>query len=329
MDTEVTLRVPHRGPYTHFDVQNNRFNTGTFFISNILPQRGNPVPATVYFSFEDIDLLGPTSLTQTGYQSGLHIEEQTKKPLSEKVKEIGSVMTVAGNIPILGSYIQPMAWATAVAGNVLSAFGYSKPCTTTTPEVYKERAIPKLNHSDGTDWAEQAAMTTTTGVKVTDQIGLTTADEMSIAFLVGIKSQIHRFTYSTLTLAGSKILTFPLSPAHMKSQYAADVGGVIGDAEIMHPMCFVQNMFAAYRGSIEVTLDISKTIFHTGRLMVVFEPIGSDYPGTVAQEHQSRITDIASAVNCHKDIIDLRSGNTFSFKFPFTSFTPYLQNGVP
>lgn len=329
LDTEIVLKIPHRGPYTHFDITNKRYDTGIFQFTETLAHRGNPIPYTIYMSFEDVDLLGPTATDTVTYQGNLEIEAQRAKPLSEKVKELGSAMMDASGVPLIGSYIQPVAWATALTGRVMSIFGFSRPLITQTPTVYLQRAAAKLNASDGTEYAEAMAMTTTTGVKVTDQIGLTGADEMSYAYLCGIRSQVYRFSYGVATVSGTKLLSFPLDPMSMQSISLPSSTGLDKFAtRIMHPMAYLANIHSFYRGSIEVSLEISKTIFHSGRLLVVFEPYNPEWDngGVVAP---SRINDITDAVNCHKDIVDIRSGNNFAFKFPYTATLPYLKTGQP
>lgn len=78
-----------------------------------------------------------------------------------------------------------------------------------------------------------------------------------------------------------------------------------------------------------MTIDLAKTIFHSGRLMVVFEPIVPDMQGTNNTLPAPRVATLSDAVNCHKDIVDIRKGNTFSFTFPFISLTPYLPVDAP
>lgn len=329
LDTEVVLKIPHRGPYTHFDITNKRYNTGIFQFTETLAHRGNPIPFTLYMSFEDVDLLGPTATETVTYQGNLEIEAQRSKPLSEKVKELGAALMDASGVPLIGSYIQPVAWATALTGRVMSAFGYSRPLITQTPMVYIQRAAAKLNATDGTEYAEAVAMTTTTGVKITDQIGLTEADEMSYAYLLGIRSQIYRFSYGISFVSGTKLLSFPLDPMSMQAtSLPSDTGFDRLATRIMHPMAYLANIHSFYRGSIEVSFEISKTIFHSGRLLVVFEPYNPEWDngGVIAP---SRITTIADAVNCHKDVVDIRSGNNFAFKFPYTAVLPYLKTGQP
>jgi hypothetical protein len=319
-DTEVVLRIPHRGPYTHFDIAEGRFDPGIFRIEYLLPWAGSPYAYTVYASLEDVHLMGPAGFTTISYESGLQAEE-ANVPLSTKVKRLGTALTAFGGTPLIGSYISPMAWATAAAGNVLSAFGWSRPLNTKSPEMRLNRLNAKYNHVDGTDYAEQLAITATTGVRATEQIGLTEEDEMSFPFLLGISSAMYRFNYGITTPSGTRILQIPLSPWAMSSP-----SGVTG-ANVSHPMFYIANMFHMYRGSLTMTIDLAKTIFHSGRLMVVFEPIVADDLGRTLPA--SRVNTIADAINCHKDIVDIRKGSTFSFTFPFTAFTPYINVEKP
>jgi hypothetical protein len=314
-ETEVALRVPHRGPYTHFDITQGINDPGVGRLTKYLFHLGNPFTYTLYASLEDIDLLGPTARNTVAYQGTLEIEEQKDKPISSKLNKLTSIAATLGAVPILTPICEPLAWASGVAAGVASAFGYSRPPTTTTPEVYIRREAAKLNQTDGTDYADPMAMTTTNTVKRTDQIGLTEADEMSMAYLHGIKTALFRRFWSINEPTGSRLLTFPLCPWAMKAQ------SEIGDALVFSPMAYTANVFQKYRGSIGITIDIAKTVFHTGRLLVVFEPMNPEGNVVIGP----RVNTLQDTINCHRDIIDVRKGNSFTLKFPFTSTTPYLD----
>jgi hypothetical protein len=317
-DTEVALRIPHRGPYTHFDLTNKKYNTGIFRVTEYLTHRGNPYTWTLYASFEDVDLLGPTATSTVVYEGSLEVEEKNV-PLSQKVQQLSAVATSFAAVPVLTSFMAPLAWATAVGSRVLSAFGYSRPVKTLTPEVFLNRDVSKLNQTDGVDYADQLALTATTGVQVTDQIGLTMNDEMSFAHLCGINSAMLRFATATNTPVGTRIFSCPLAPFSFKAR------STITSAVIMHPMAYVANVFNKYRGSISMTMDFAKTVFHSARYLVVFEPINPEGPSAPL----ARVDTIDKAINCHKDIIDIRKGSTFTVTFPFTSLVPYLATERP
>lgn len=342
-DTEVSLTIPHRGPYTHFDLIERRYNTGVFLITTTLAHRGNPVPYTVYMSYEDVDLQAPTSTFQISYEAGNAVRTSKKrgkvpyhdqeKPSrdgswSKALSNVSSALTTASLVPVLTPMTEPLAWAAGIASGVCSAFGWSRPIRDSTPCVYLQRDLAKITHVDGEDYAEPLAQTTLAQVRATDQIGLTTQDELSFAYLCGIKSQVYRFNYGITTPTGTKLFTLPLDPGHMfaSSGFPNSVSGNQNPAVIAHPMFYVANLFGLYRGSIGVTIKLSKTIFHSGRLMVVFEPIYTDTNATTALP-LARVNTITDAINCHKDIVDIRSGDEFSFTFPFTSPTPYKPIG--
>jgi len=274
-------------------------------------------------SFEDIDLIGPTGATlQATYEGNLEVEQKHDVPLSEKIQEISNVLYSASGVPLLSSYIQPVAWMTGVASGVLSAFGWSKPVTTVTPSVYHLRARGKYNHADGTDIAEPLAMTTTTGVKVTDQLGFTDQDEMSFKYLLGINSVMYRGNFNIALVSGTRLIRVPLCPYYM--QAGADIPG----SRILHPVAYAANVYNKYRGSFRITVTLSKTVFHTGRLLAVFEPYCAD-PVVINAVAESGVDTPEDAINCHKDLIDLRKGNSFSLVCPFTSLTPYLNTFQP
>lgn len=344
-DTEVSLTIPHRGPYTHFDLIERRYNTGVFLVTTTLEHRGNPVPYTVYMSYSDVDLQAPTSTFQVAYEAGdlvkkskqskrvaFREEEKTSAggSWSSALASVSSVATIASAVPILTPMTEPLAWASGVASKVCAAFGWSRPIRDTTPMVYLQRDLAKLTHVDGEEYAEPLAQTTLAQVRATDQIGLTTQDEMSFAYLCGIKSQIFRFNYGVSTPTGTKLFTLPLDPGHMAadSGFPLSISGNPRSALIAHPMFYIANLHGMYRGSLGVGIKLSKTIFHSGRLMVVFEPFYTDTNATSALP-APRVNTIADAINCHKDIVDIRAGDEFSFTFPFTSPTPYKPIGFP
>jgi hypothetical protein len=240
-------------------------------------------------------------------------------PLSAKIGALSSAATSLSLVPTISSFMAPLAWVTGVASSVLSSFGYSRPSTTITPTVYIERVAAKINQTDGTDYADQLAMTTTASVQVSDQIGLTTDDEMSFAYLTKINAAMYRFATNVSTPVGTKIFTCPLAPFNLKAR------STIQSAVIMHPIAFIANAFDKYRGSLTMTVELAKTVFHSGRYLVVFEPINPDGPAIPA----SRVATIADAINCHKDIVDIRKGSTFEFTFPFTSLLPYQLTWKP
>lgn len=327
-ETEVSLRIPYRGPFTHYDIMQGRYNTGIVQLREILKHRGNAYSYTLYMHFEDIDLLGPTTSNTIAYQGNIEKESENML-LSKKVKILSSAMMNFSNIPYLSSFVTPLAWASGVASKVISAFGFSKPVTTLSPSIQFFRNRPLYNTSDGVDTADVLALTMSNAIKVDPGAGLTGLDEMSMAYLLGINSVVYRSLWDIAAEGGELLSAFPLYPLGLKSNVSANTN-VLNAAMIPHPIAFLADLFDKYRGSLTLTVDLAKTIFHSGRLLITFVPstgnlrlynavptIGAS-SGTFAQFRET-------TRNCHKDIIDIRKGNKFVINFPYMALTPYTN----
>jgi hypothetical protein len=76
-----------------------------------------------------------------------------------------------------------------------------------------------------------------------------------------------------------------------------------------------------WRGGFRLTVKLVKTEFHSGRLAVVFVP--SMWP-------MANPTTIPfdKTVFLHRNIIDIREGNEFTFDFPYNGFTQYRPTSL-
>lgn len=322
-EAECELRIPYRGPSTHYNLRDGRGAFGNVFLSELLPVQGGSPNYTMYIHFEDIDLVTPTVISGAVTQSGLQAEQDNSKPISSRLSAIATVSSSLASVPVLSSVAYPVSWASGLMAGVASAFGYSKPLNTKSAEVRVSKRMPGTHLYDGVDWGESLGLTANPGVPVDPDLSLTEQDELSFKFLTQIRSSIDTFSWDITGVNGDKIFSMPLSPPAMTrlSKHYLPNGAVVA-----HPIFYVAQCFGMYRGSFDVTLTLSKTLFHTGRLMVVFEP-GSDnrddFPGN------TYITSMDQVQPCHKDIIDIRSSHTFTLTFPFTATTPYLPMNKP
>lgn len=369
-ETEAILKVPWCGPYAFFNLLKQESGWGSVTIRRLLPLRGSEISVSLFASFDNVELIGPTS-TKTYYSQGnLNLDtpfatadenripykrtrkesvfyhsfrlmqhflcykdtiyksqsnldmEKKNTPLSARLSTLSSVATAAAGVPLLTSIFEPVAWATAISSKIMSAFGYSKPLSTKSAEVRVVQTLPGINHHDGVDWAETLALSGQACVQGDPNLGATRQDEMSIKFLTQVKSSIHRFQWATTDIAGTKLISIPLSPKHMSARSGHWASG---DAFVAHPINFISQTFEFYRGSFEITLVFSKTIFHTGRLMLVYEP-GNRHEYAKAAELVGSIDEVNP---CQKDIVDIRTSNSISVVCPFMAPTPYLHRGAP
>lgn len=325
-DTEVVLTMPYKGPASHYNLLNGLNPFGSVLLRPLVALQGSPISYTLFVEFSDVSLAYPTvsagvvAQSNIVFQSNVEVEQEGR-PISKMLGRISSAATTLASVPLLTSFAQPLAWATAIGSNVAYAFGYSRPSDTRQPAVTVQRKLPRIALVDGSDVIESLGYTTDARVKVDPSMSFTEQDEMSIKYLTQIKSSLHIQPWSLTDAKGAKLFTLKLGPTYMSGFASYTPNG----SYWMHPIAYLANVFGMYRGSFEVELRFVKSLFHTGRLMVVFEP-GSVVDGVGAQ---SSVTDLESAYNCHRDIVDMRAGNKFTFKFPYSSLEPYKHTYQP
>jgi len=81
------------------------------------------------------------------------------------------------------------------------------------------------------------------------------------------------------------------------------------------PIFYFSNMFSMWRGSVNVTIKIPKTDFHSGRLQVTWTPtrLGTTVPTLVTGQYALR------------EIIDIKAGNEFTFNLPWMLEQNYIS----
>jgi hypothetical protein len=105
-----------------------------------------------------------------------------------------------------------------------------------------------------------------------------------------------------------------MSPDLFSTKLASAPLGVTSDVNpsTYVPIAYLCKFFRYWRGSIEVTIKIVKTQYHTGRLLLALRPFTSSVSITNADTNY-----------LHREIIDLRDGSEFTVRIPYCYNTMY------
>ena len=118
----------------------------------------------------------------------------------------------------------------------------------------------------------------------------------------------------TTDIAGTSITSINVQPAQFYNQYTdTAAGGWTTSFQTQTPMTFCTNFFRLWRGSVKFTVKIVKTQFHSGRLLVCFNP--NDTATTLTLNNSAFI---------HREIVDIRDCSEFSFTCPYALTRPYM-----
>lgn len=334
-DTEAELVIPYIAPTTHYSALSGFYDWGTVFCYVYSPLAtgtgSNTVRYTAWMSFDGFEVEVPI-VPQSSYRgakkdiikkyrvnaikSNLDSEvNEGKGPISGVLSNISSIASSLYSIPMLAPVAGPTAWMTNLASGVASAFGWCKPVLDSqVVRVYQQPHAYNANINES-DVANNLGLFADNKVRVMPDVNLSGVDEMSINFIKRQKAFFNRITWTTATLPGP-LSSFSVTPSFFSVPYSSIPFGATSVVNSIDrtPVAFLAKLFRYWRGSIEVTIKVVKTEFHTGRLILSFSP----------QLVHTTITN-SNTNYVHREIVDLRDGSEFVIKVPYCYNSMYMD----
>jgi len=318
--TSAELLIPFVSSQSFFPLNSILSGTdiSTLGFLNVYPYSPLVSPAgsttasyTVYISFENIHLIGASSVAQSGYSKTMsknlrqsEIGNKGNGPISSVSSAVSRGFKEFSSIPLIGSICNDVSWVADRITGVASIFGFSKPAQG--DSSMKTMLINATNHTtvDGDSDARSLALLSKSGVTSLEGISGTIYDEMDFSYLVR-KYAWNGFTaWNTSNVADDVIASIDISPSSFSSFY-------IGCYHFT-PIAFVSSFFRLWRGSFQLKFKFVKTEFHSGRLSFAFYPTD-----------ESVYTSNPAYVN--RLIVDIRETTEVELTVPYISRTPWMN----
>nr|UNY42021.1 MAG: polyprotein 2 [Picornavirales sp.] len=321
--TSVILKVPYNSAYTAFPISARTDSANQFGALGelqlwpyepLVTAAGNNVAGySVWCHLEDFELYGsavpqsaPMDLTQQEQESS------GVGPVSGPLMKVSKASSILAEFPLLSMYAQPVGWAAEIAARAAKVFGWSNPINLApVTRVVNNVSYPYATNSDGIDNSMPLCMASDNKVSILPGFSGTDEDEMSVLSIASRPAHFSRFTMTEEQLTGTLLATIEVSPFADLNTFTQGGNNLIA----MTPLNFAASMFQMWRGSIQYTFEIVKTEFHSGRIMVCFGPENFQ---TVAVP-----TTFATADYLYREMIDIRTCNSFTVTIPFVSLSPY------
>jgi len=350
VDTEVILEIPFIHPASYYNLLDGS-NTQGFFQLNVYSPLidvvgATSVKVTIMTEFRDIDLVYPAAPTTLFPQApDIPVNPRNRrvragdrrKPLSKKapsdveaeamgVSSVSSLLSslavtsrIASNIPLLSSVAAPVAWATAFVARAAHSFGFSNPLNNAPAKSVIIKPTFAAINSSGVDNSFNLGIFEDNKVETLPGFAGTNLDEMTISYPLSIPTYFTSKTWTTSDVVGTRIDLFYVGPQNFFSPATtATVSGVAGRTVNHFPPCaYFSQLFSKYRGSMRLTFKVVKTEFHTGRLVLAWNPYTAD-----------GLT-FSNIDFTHKEILDLRISTEFTVTCPWGNPRQYLRVGVP
>jgi hypothetical protein len=320
--TEVELCIP----YTSFMLgymQGNKAgttsygDTGSVFIYPYSPMvttaGSTSIAYSLWASFENVEL-GGVALPQ----SDIVAKEQMSVSdgvVSSTLNKISRTANVLGKIPLLSAMASTTSWGASILANAARIWGWSKPSeigavTRVTPYLLTYNSV-----CDTADTAQPLSLFADNHVCVAPGFASTDQDEMSFDYIKSIPAYLGTFPWASTASKDANILTWNVSP--FNANVPTTVSSIVFNNYT--PMGYLASQFAYWRGGMTFTLKFVKTEFHSGRLMVSFNPYSRL---TTASPPTNNVADSPYIL---RQIIDIRLQSEMRFTIPYQSVLPWTK----
>lgn len=349
--TEVQLVIPYNHIYDYLPTTSDDWPSGsiygTVWLMPLIPVNvgngGDGVKATIWLSFEDIEVEGATAGERT-------TSIVLQGPLSATGQEQSCVdqhSCIASGQPTLKTAIEAVspqisavaglsAWAARKAAGFADTMGYAKANAFKTIK-YVRASKWVTNNLDVDDTIPSLVSHAFNGVDTL--VGTASdIDEMAIKNFVARPAVIAKFNLTTSDAPGYYKYLAVVSPyscfyttlnTTINNNQLAEAypWASASDDIITSPLFYMANLFTMWRGSIVYRFDIGKTKFHAGRIRITYTPTGKNLPYAFASLPAGSAANDAPQYG--KTVIwDLRESTYLEFVCPYefrSYWTPYNQ----
>lgn len=336
-DTEAVLKVPYNAATNFFPLRSltsaqTYGSVGLFriypYVALVAPVGSTTCGYTLWGSFEDIELIGAavpqsgrgftTSTRSRQARNETDSEQATSGmgPISSSLMRVKNAADIFTKVPLLSSYASMTSWYSELLAGAASAFGWSRPINLEHSVRVTQNYLPYAANADGPDQSFPLSYSYKNQVGKADGFSGTDVDEMDFSFLCTIPTYNSTLSWTTSTAIGALVATIQVRPLYLLVSRTVTARTIIDAA----PYQLIANMFDLWRGSMVYKFKLVKTEFHSGRLAVSFAPNDNANGGPTSHS-------LAESAFLHRQIIDIRECNEFTFVVPFISSAPFRNSG--
>jgi hypothetical protein len=321
------IRIPYVAPTHFWGVKEDAYDWGTWFLDifSVL-QTGTAAPSQqllvdylVYGYWENVELAAPVVPQSDRRERKMRtVVPETKEnsgPIELGLRKVGKTAKLINDIPFLGEFSMPVAWAADIAANIASIWGWSKPRELEGVTVVSDQLLRYAGTTDGPDLAVPGGVICNNRIQTIDYASFTDVDEMSLDYLLRIPFYRGELAWTAGVGQGYSLLSIKINPQNLYQSHSDTVGAHTGVYGVGAPLWYFSRFFKYWRGSVDLTLRFIKTQIHSGRIEVIWTP------GTLVTTTPTTATSAYSM----RTIIDVRTEDEITINLPFLVLSDYLE----
>jgi hypothetical protein len=213
-------------------------------------------------------------------------------------------------VPILTPFAKPASWVFDALSGVAATFGWSKPANLDQAKRVIMQNAPYMGSVNNDDYSLPLSLDVKNYVEPIP-LGITDVDEMDFTSICSIPTWTDTYTWDLSDTVGTQLASIGVTPSTGKY--------VTGTGVVHHtPLSFVSSYFNFWRGTIYFKFKLVKTEFHSGRIVICFNPEN-------ASNLNTPVLTYANSVYLQRSIYDIRECNEIIYEVPYSSELPYLN----
>lgn len=321
------LKIPYVSMFTHLDQTRNLQPYGALrvgVISDYVSANDTQVDYTVYGWLTDVQLSVATPAYAQGFgclEGGIAQMEGSERSkqgiISGSAKVVGDAARLFQNTPGIKGFVKPVAWMADAVKGVASALGFSKPIDSQAPMTMVNIPAKNYTNADGLDNSVLLGAMHTNETKHDPSVFGTTADEMSIPYVINKFNWIQGFQWATDK--APKVDALFKIPVHAGICGTDAIPGFAPENEHYSTthMSMVASAFRLWRGSIVFRFSAVKNKYYSGRLVFAY------FPGVLPNQIIDYTTyDIGKA---YQWIWDVKEDSELEIAIPYNSNTQFMR----
>ncbi|ASV51920.1 hypothetical protein 2 [Tioga picorna-like virus 1] len=268
---------------------------------------------TTYAWMTDVVLSGATVEFAAQSDYVIQSDEYGQGVISKPASTVAWAAGYFEKIPIIG----PFATATRIGASAISAiaslFGFTNVPVIADTEPVRPEAFPKMASSEIGFALDKLTLDPKNELSVDPRIiGLPDGtDEMMISNIAQRKSLLGIATWSTSDLTDT-IMFHSRVTTHL-----FDMDSAVQPLVFMTPMCYMDGLFAHWRGDIIFTFKVVKSKYHKGRLRISYDPAGVSSNNIIGNVLTANIVQTV--------IMDIGEGGEVEFRVPYQQAAQFLR----
>jgi hypothetical protein len=325
-DTVAEMSIPYVSPSAWFDRKTGQYDWGTVWLDVVTPLEvgsaaGNKNAEVTIFGFwTDVEMSAailPQSKTN-GFSvskgDSVSSKEDTFK-ISDGLRSVAKAADSLSDIPVLTPVMDTVSWASRTLASIASIFGWSKPYIEDKQTIISSQMCRYAGTSTGPDTSVCSALIHDNRTAVSNQYAITNEDEMSLAKLLKVPTYMGPTTWTTSQSSNTLLLTQEIKPQNFTYALTQTGTGFQNSFSLGAPLYYLSNFFGYYRGSIDLTLKLVKTKFHSGKLLITFTPITAI---TTPPETDTSVYSL-------RTIVDIREQSVIKLNLPYLLHRTYAE----